>query len=142
MSGWHFNLPWAAALLSALGWTTVFSLVQPPLRGLRNLGILASYGVGIAMAIQAPWRESLVTWAAFGLAGGVGYLAYEAWSSRGEGAGGDRLSFAPLLHGVVAWPIMLPEAAEYALAELGVLKPPPANGAPAAGDPSTPAAPQ
>ncbi|HET9424266.1 MAG TPA: hypothetical protein VFO55_02755, partial [Gemmatimonadaceae bacterium] len=76
MAGLSFSLPWALALCSALVWTTAFSLLQPPVRGLRNVG------------------------------------------------DGDRRSLAPLMHGFLAWPIMLPEVVEYVLAEVGVLTPP------------------
>lgn len=128
MSELPLNVPWALALLVGLGWTTVFSLLQPPLRGLRNLGILASYVLGLVMAIQAPWRDALFTWAVFALVGGLTYVMYEAWSRSRSPAEGDRLSLAPLLHAALAWPIMLPEAVEYLLAEMGVLKPPPSAG--------------
>ena len=130
MSELPLNAPWALALLVGLGWTTAFSLLQPPLRGLRNLGILASYVLGVGMAFQAPWREALFTWVVFALAGGVAYVGYEAWSRGRQPADGDRLSLSPLLHAVLAWPIMFPEAVEYLLAELGVLGSPP----PGAGD--------
>ena len=40
----YIHIPFAAALLIAVGWTTVFSLTNKPgIRGFRNLGILASY---------------------------------------------------------------------------------------------------
>lgn len=129
MSELPFNHSWALALLGALGWTTAFSLLQPPVRGLRNLGILASYLLGLAMAVKAPWREATVVWAAFGLAGCIAYVAYEMWSRWRRPADGDRHNLAPLLHGFLAWPIMLPEVVEYVLAEVGVLKPPSVGGA-------------
>lgn len=138
MREFPFSLPWALALLSALGWTTAFSLLQPPVRGLRNLGILASYLLGLAMAVRAPWREAAVVWTAFGLAGGIAYVAYEGWLRWRRPADGDPRRLAPLLHGFLAWPVMLPEVVEYVLAELAVLKPPGAGGERA---PSTPPGP-
>lgn len=128
----HFSTSWALALLGATLWTAAFSLAQPPLRGFRNLGLLACYIIGIAMAIALPWRTAAVTWAAFALAGGLLYVAYEAWSSRKEqGTDAERESrLTPLLHAVVAWPIMLPEAIEYGLADLGVLPTGPSTPAP------------
>ncbi len=39
----HIHVPFAIALLIAVGWTTLFSLTNKPgIRGFRNLGILAS----------------------------------------------------------------------------------------------------
>lgn len=119
-----FSAPWALALLGAAIWTILFSLAQFPLRGLRNFGLLASYVIGLAMAIRLPWREAAVTWAAFGICGGLLYVGYEAWALSRQPTPGERPRLGALLHGLFAWPIMLPEAVEYLLADLGVLAEP------------------
>ncbi len=119
-----FSAPWALALLGAAIWTTLFSLAQFPLRGLRNFGLLASYIIGLAMAIRLPWREAAVTWAVFGICGGLLYVGYEMWTLSRQPASGERPRLGALLHGLFVWPIMVPEAVEYLLADLGVLAPP------------------
>jgi len=124
----YLHLPFAGALLIALGWTTLFSLTNKlPIRGFRNLGILASYILVVAFLFVAGWRLALATWAAFGVAGGLLYIAWEMLERRHAAA--DRqdpgVSLAPLIHGLFLWPIMVPEAVEYALADLGILRSPP-----------------
>ncbi len=145
----YLHFPFAVALLIAVGWTTLFSLTnQPGIRGFRNLGLLASYLSGVVFLFVAGWRLALVTWAAFGVAGGLLYVAWEMLERR-HAAGGrqdPRVSLAPLIHGLLLWPIMVPEAVEYALADLGILRAPPSAptqgmaepGAPPNGTPATP----
>ena len=145
----YLHLPFAVALLIAVGWTTLFSLTNKlPIRGLRNLGILASYVLVVVFLFAAGWRLALVTWAVFGVGGGLLYVGWEVLERR-HAAGGQQdpgVSLAPLIHGLFLWPIMVPEAIEYALADLGVLRPPPSapaketaepDAAPE-GDPATP----
>ena len=124
----YLHLPLAVALLIAVGWTTLFSLPNKwPIRGFRNLGILASYVLVVVFLFVAGWRLALVTWAAFGVAGGLLYVAWEMLERR-HAAGGQQdpgVSLAPLIHGLFLWPIMAPEAIEYALADLGILRVPP-----------------
>jgi hypothetical protein len=121
---------WVTALALATLWTTAFSLSsRPGVRGWRNLGWLACYPLGLAMLVLLPWRVSLTVWAAFGIAGGAFYLAYEVFSyvrQRGSGEAAAPRPFT-VLHGLAMWPIMVPEAAEYWLADLGVLPGPPAE---------------
>ncbi len=145
----YLHFPFAVALLIAVGWTTLFSLSNKlPIRGFRNLGILASYVLVIVFLFVAGWRLALVTWAVFGVAGGLLYIAWEMLERR-HAAGGQQEpggSLAPLIHGLFLWPIMVPEAVEYALADLGILPVPPSAPAPGTaqpgaapdGDPATP----
>ncbi len=145
----YIHLPFAVALLIAVGWTTLFSLTnRPGIRGFRNLGILASYVLVVVFLFVAGWRLALVTWAAFGVAGGLLYVAWEILERRHAAPGQQDpgLSLAPLIHGLFLWPIMVPEAVEYALADLGILHAPPSapsqkTGEPGPapdGDPATP----
>ncbi len=145
----YIHLPFAAVLLIAVGWTTLFSLTNKPgIRGFRNLGILASYVSVVVFLFVAGWRLALVTWAVFGVAGGLLYVAWETLERRhaAEGRQDPGISLAPLIHGLFLWPIMVPEAVEYALADLGILRPPPSApakgmaepGAAPDGDPATP----
>ena len=124
----YIHVPFAVALLLSVGWTTLFSFSSTPgIRGFRNLGILASYVLVLVFLFVAGWRVALVTWAVFGVFGGVIYVCWEILQRLRTAAGVQKpaVSLAPLIHGLFAWPIMVPEAVEYALAELGILKAPP-----------------
>jgi len=125
----YIHVPFAVALLIAVGWTTLFSFSNKPgIRGFRNLGILASYILVLVFLLIAGWRAALVTWAMFGVAGGVVYVCWEILQRlRASGEQRPGVSLSPLVHGLFAWPIMVPEAVEYALAELGILRAPPAS---------------
>jgi len=126
----YLHAPFTTALLIAVGWTTLFSLAnRPGIRGYRNLGILASYVLLLVFLFVAGWRAALTTWAAFGVGGGMIYIGWEILQ-RGRTPAGEqkpRVGLSPLVHGLFAWPIMVPEAVEYALAELGVLRAPSAT---------------
>ena len=124
----YIHLPFAAVLLIAVGWTTLFSLTNKlAIRGLRNLGILASYVLVVVFLFVAGWRLALATWAAFGVGGGLLYVAWEMLERRHASPGQQDpgVNLALLIHGLFLWPIMVPEAVEYALADLGILRPPP-----------------
>lgn len=92
----------------------------------------------------------MATWAVFGVLGGVIYVCWEILQRLSTPAGEQKpaVSLSALVHGLFAWPIMVPEAIEYALAELGILKAPPTTptqtkaelGAPPNGGPATAAA--
>ena len=123
-----FDRQYALYLLIALTWTTLFSMANShSLRGLRNLGILACYGLAIVMLVRIKFASAAVTWCAFGLAAGLIYSAYNVLAYSQDKAPDKtlRVSVGDFLYGPLAWPIMIPEAVEYSLAELGVLKTPP-----------------
>lgn len=137
----YLHIPFAIALLIAVGWTTIFSFMNKPgIRGFRNLGILASYVLVIVFLFTAGWRVALVTWAMFGVVGGVIYICWEILQRLRTAAGQEKpgVSLSPLVHGLFAWPIMVPEAIEYALAELGVLPAPPPASTPTNAEPCAP----
>jgi hypothetical protein len=138
----YIHIPFAVALLIAVAWTTVFSLTNKPgIRGWRNLGILACYALAIVFLFVAGWKLALVTWALFGVAGGAIYVLWEILQRVLTAAGEKKpgVSLSPLVHGLFAWPIMVPEAVEYALAEVGILRAPPSPPAQENADPgSTP----
>ena len=78
-----------------------------------------------------------MTWAVFGVSGGVIYVFWEILQRVRTAAGEKpRVAFSPLVHGLFAWPIMVPEAIEYAFAELGILRAPPAMPASEMAEPS------
>ncbi|MGE5194322.1 MAG: hypothetical protein ACM3U2_17670 [Deltaproteobacteria bacterium] len=118
----YFDAHYAIYLLIATIWTTAFSMtIRQPLRGCRNLGILACYVLFVVMLFRLRLLAALGTWCLFGIAGGVLYLAHELlarWRTKNP-AEKPALSPATLLHGLLAWPIMIPEAIENTFAELG-----------------------
>lgn len=125
----YLNLKWLAIFGGAALWTILFSLSNhPPVRGWRNLGILACYGLGIASFFFIGWQASLGNWAIFGLGSGLLYFFYEVFRYLQDRAEGERPSPSTILNGLAAWPTMLPEAIEYWLADLGILKAPPSDG--------------
>ncbi len=125
----------AIVLAAALLWTTLFSMTnQFPMRGLRNLGILACYIIGLIMFFVAGFKNALATWVLFGFIGGAMYFFHDliVRAKTTDGEEKPKISLGHFVFALVAWPIMGPEAIEYSLAELGVLKapevPPPSDG--------------
>ncbi len=124
----YIHIPFAVMLLIAVSWTTLFSLTSNPgIRGFRNLGILASYVLALVFFFVAGWRQALVTWAVFGVVGGAIYTLWEVLQRLRAPAGEKKppVNLSHLFYGLSAWPVMVPEAIEYTLAELGVLRTPP-----------------
>jgi hypothetical protein len=120
----YISLPFVVALSIALVWTTLFSLTtKPGVRGLRNLGILAAYILPLVFLFVAGWLSALMTWAVFGVAGGLLYILWEVLQRVRTPAGAEKPPVSPshLVAGLLAWPIMVPEAIEDSLAELGIL---------------------
>jgi hypothetical protein len=77
----------------------------------------------IVFLFIAGWRSTFMTWALFGAAGGIVYVCWEVLQRFRAPIGEEkpRVNLSWLLYGFLAWPIMVPEAIEYTLAELGVL---------------------
>jgi hypothetical protein len=94
----YIHVPFALALLIAVGWTTLFSCTSKPgIRGFRNLGILVSYILVLVFLFVAGWRAALAMWAAFGVAGGIVYICWETLQRLRTPAGEERpgVSFSP-----------------------------------------------
>ena len=119
------SIPWLLILAGGALWTTFFSLFNTPsIRGWRNLGWLACYFLGLAMFVSVPWRIALTTWALAAIVSGLLYYCY-GWYSRWTSKPEDEVPRpAPMtiVHGLLIWPIMFPEAIEYWLADLGLLR--------------------
>ena len=121
------SMNFAMALAVAFMWTTAFSMTNRfPVRGLRNLGILACYVIGISMFFVAGIKPAVSTWIMFGLIGGALYFIHDLIVRAKAKPEEEKpaISLGHFIFGQLAWPIMGPEAIEYALAELGVLKAP------------------
>ncbi len=118
---------WLLMLGIAAGWTIFFSMFNTPgVRGWRNFGWLACFFLGVAMIFVLPWRIACATWATAGLFSGLVYFAYEifVYAKAQDKTELSRPNPVTVLHGLAMWPIMLPEAIEYLLAEIGILKAP------------------
>ena len=113
------------ALAISLFWTVIFSIANhSPIRSLRNFGILACYVIGVVMFFKIDFRKAAVTWIMFGFIGGMLYMGYELFANLKAKSPEAKMpvSISNLVYGPFAWPIMAPEAIEYTLAELGILK--------------------
>ena len=117
------HLPFVIPLLISLAWTVLFSIFnKPSIRGFRNLGILATYILFIIFFFLMNWKVLLVTWACFGICGGLIYILYELIQNIKSQEKSFQVHFEHIIYGLFAWPIMVPEAIEYSLTELGILK--------------------
>lgn len=117
---------WLTLLASSAAVSSACSLSnRRRLRLLRGLAWMSGYVIGIAMLVALPWRQAGANWLVMAAAGSGLYLLYEVFGWLVPGKDGERHvpRLATAIGGLVAWPIMLPEAVEYLLAELGVLKP-------------------
>lgn len=135
----YISIKWLIILVCGAGWTTFFSFFNTPgVRGYRNLGILGCYILGIIMMAALPWRIALATWTFVGVASGLLYVLYDSYAflAAKDKTEASRPRLSTIVHGLFAWPVMLPEAIEYWLADLGILKATPIQPAPASGLPS------
>lgn len=123
-----FGLPFA--------WTTFFSLFSKrPVRGFRNFGIIASYLAVLVSLWKFGWQATLLAWVTLGLSSGALYFTYELvsyWRARPKSE--STPSASTVLHGLVGWPVMGPEAIEYILSAAGILKSTAPSSAPKAPD--------
>ena len=96
--------------LAALTIITIIVSIQPSIevRQLRNLTILGSFVVGIALLFADKWIRPALVWAMVGLASGLVAFGYDP---------GHRAS--TILIGVLAWPMQLPEVSESMVARGG-----------------------
>ena len=119
------SVKWLLILACASIWTIFFSMFSTPrIRGWRNLGWLMCFIIGVIMLFALPWRSALVTWAVAAVFSGLVYFAYEsfAYLRARDKARAAMPSPITVAHALFVWPIMLPEAIEYFLADIGVLK--------------------
>ncbi len=114
--------------LGVLTLVTVAVSIQPSigLRQVRNLTILASYLVGVALLFADRWVRPAAVWVVVGLVSGLLCFGYDSWSiagARRQRPGEDHgsASLSTILLGVVAWPLALPEVIENTLADTGVI---------------------
>ena len=121
----YISVKWLVLLACVVSWTTFFSFFNTPgIRGYRNLGILGSYILAPVMFVSLGWKSALATWVLVGGVSGIFYFTYEAFSylKAKDKSEATRPKLVTIFNGLFWWPIMLPEAIEYLLAELGILK--------------------
>jgi len=121
------NAKWLLILGVASAWTIFFSMFcTPGIRGWRNLGWIACFVLGIVMFCVLSWRSALVTWGVAGIFSGLVYFGYECLSyfKAEHSSENSKPRLRVIIHALLVWPIMLPEAVEYTLSELGLLKGP------------------
>lgn len=123
MSVFYVNLMWAFVLLGVTLWTTCCVVMNAGLRGVRWMGLGLSYAVGLWMAVDLPWRETVVTWMLFASGGGAVAFAYELWARRRYRGTGRARRPLFLLQGLLLWPALLPDAVEGMFVDAGILPP-------------------
>jgi len=118
----YVNIMWAIVLFGILLWTTACVALNAALRrGMRNVGMVLTYGVGAWMLVDLPWREALVTWSVFAAIGGVLALVYELWARRRYRGTGRTPHPLFQLQGLLLWPAMIPDAVGLMFNEAGIL---------------------
>lgn len=119
------SIPLTLTLGLAQLWTIAFSMTSRfPLRGNRNIGLLACYISPLIFVFTSGFKSVALTWLVFAV---LGALVYTAWNifQNVRARNPDeksRIGLGSFVSAPLAWPVMIPEAIEYFLAEIGVLK--------------------
>lgn len=122
MTFYYINLMWAIVLLGILLWTTVIVVLNAAMRrGMGIMGLALSYAVLLWMAIELPWREAVVTWTLFAVAGGILIFFYEIWARRKYAAAERAPRPFVRVSGIWLWPALIPDAVGLMLNDAGVL---------------------
>jgi hypothetical protein len=120
---WLLDIMWAMMLLGVALFTGCCVVFNPILRGVRTMGIVVAYVIGVWMFFVLPWKVALATWCVFAAFGGVVAFAYELWARHRYAADGRRNRPLVLLQGFLLWPGMVPDAVEGVLVDAGFLEP-------------------
>ena len=121
----NISIPLAITLVLAQTWTIAFSMTNRfPLRGNRNIGLLGCYISPVIFVFTSGFKNVAVTWLAFALLGAIIYTAWDIFqNTRANNLDEKRkIGLGSFTSAPFAWPIMIPEAIEYFLSEIGVLK--------------------
>ena len=112
--------PWLYALAAVVVLNIIASLFMiPTIRMFRMPLILATYVIGIVLFFKLGVWRTLALWCGIGIVTGLLYWSYEFWSARHSKEPNTKTpSLVTVVHGLFAWPIMLPEVIEYSWAEL------------------------
>ncbi len=122
---WNVDIMWGMMLAGVTLFTACFVVSNRAMRGMRIVGLVTTYALGVWMGLVIPWKTAAITWCAVAALGGGAVLAYELWAQwRFAGTGRARRPLI-LLQGFLLWPAMLPDALERMVVELGILPPSP-----------------
>lgn len=125
MTIWYVDIMWALMLFGVSLFTSCLIVVNRAMDGLRLVGLVIAYAVGVWMVIALPWKVAVATWCMFAAAGGLVVFAYELWARRRYAGTGRAPRPLILLRGFLLWPAMLPEAIEGMVVDAGLLPPSP-----------------
>lgn len=114
-------LGWFMAPLSIAVGASLFT--TPAIRSVRNAGIAACYLALPAGILLLEWGAAMSAWLVLGVTAGISYWAYEMVSHFAVSPDEKEPlpSLSTILHGMFAWPLMLPEVIEYTLSDSGLL---------------------
>jgi hypothetical protein len=120
---WYFDVMWTLMLFGVALFSGCCVVFNPALRGIRTMGIVLAYAVGVWMLIALPLVVATATWCLFATAGGVIAFAYELWARHRYANTGRAPRPLILLQGFLLWPGMIPDAVEGVLVDFGILEP-------------------
>ncbi|MEO8429174.1 MAG: hypothetical protein ABI651_18955 [Verrucomicrobiota bacterium] len=112
--------PWLRALAAVVVLNIIASLfMSPAIQMLRMPLILSAYVIGVVVFFKLGVWRALALWCGIGIVSGLLDWSYEFWSARRSEEPDTKMpSLVKAVHGLLAWPIMLPEVIEYSWAEL------------------------
>jgi len=114
---------WAMMLFGITLFLGCFIVTNRAMRGMRILGVVTTYAIGVWMFIALPLRVAAATWGVIAAACGTACFAYELWARhRYQGTGRARRPLI-LLQGFLLFPAMLPDAMEGIVVDAGILPP-------------------
>jgi hypothetical protein len=116
---------WAMMLFGTTLFLGCFIVSNRAMRGMRTMGLVTSYAIGLWMALTLPWKVAAATWCVIAAACGSVVLAYELWARYRYAGTGRRARPLILLQGFLLFPALLPDAMEGMCVDLGLLPPSP-----------------
>lgn len=125
MTIWYVDIMWAMMLFGTTLFLGCFITANRAMAGMRTMGLVTSYGIGLWMAIALPWRVALGTWGVIAAACGVVVLLYELWARRRYAGTGRKERPLILLQGFLLFPALIPDVMEGICVDLGILPPSP-----------------
>ena len=129
MTIWYVDIMWAMMLFGITLFLGCFIVSNRAMRGMRIVGLVTSYAIGLWMAIVLPWRVAAATWCVIAVTCGLVVFAYELWARRRYSSSGRTPRPLILLQGFLLFPALLPDAMEGMVVDAGILPPsePPAE---------------
>jgi hypothetical protein len=74
---WNVDIMWAMMLFGITLFLGCFIVTNRAMRGMRIVGLVTSYAIGVWMFIALPWRVAATTWCMIAAACGFVVFAYE-----------------------------------------------------------------